>query len=957
MPDWPTGTVTFLFTDIEGSTRLWEQQAEAMQVAFQRQEAILRQAITAQDGYAYKMIGDAFQAAFQTAPAALEASVAAQRALHAEHWPLPEPLRVRMALHTGVVEERGDDYVGPVLNRVARLMAAGHGGQILLTATTRELVQDALPTGTSLRDLHEHRLKDLVRPEHVFQVVAPGLPADFPALTSLAHRPNNLPEQLTTFVGREHEIVEVTRLLAGTHLLTLIGPGGTGKTRLTLEVAARVVDDFADGAWPVELAPLTDPTLVTQGVATALEVREVPGRSLRDVLIDYLRYKQLVLVLDNCEHLVDACATLVDTLLRSCPKLKILASSRESLGIAGETVFRVPSLAVPELREAPDSTGAPPAAGLSSPAALARYPAVRLFVERAQTALPGFELTSTNGPAVAQICRRLDGIPLAIELAAARVRVLTAEQIAARLGDRFRLLTGGSRTAVPRQQTLRALIDWSWELLSEPECMLLRRLSVFAGGWTLDAAERVGGDPDGSAGRDPASESSVPAENVLDVLSQLVNKSLVVVEQTQGTEARYRLLETIRQYARDKLLEVGEAAEVRDRHLQFYLAYAEAAEPYLVGPEMLAWLDRLETEHDNLRAALAWALERDADLALRLAGAIGLFWDRRAYTTEGQRWLRSTLDRIDEVPPVEGEAARGRVAATAKSLVRLGLLEMDQGHNTAARSTLERGVRLARAAGDPQVEAFGLGLLALTSAVEGDLLAALATVEACETLCREHGYTWQRVLPLALRGGLAMQQPGDMAAGRADLEESVRLARAQGNPWISVTTHYNMGTILSLSGDPGEARSWLEEGVALSQHMHDRRFATAGRSQVAHLLRRQGNYAEATSLYHETIGHWLEFGNRGALAHEIESLAFIDIAQSQHPQGMLRAAWLLGVAEAMREAADAAMAAFERPEYDEAVSELRAQLDEATLMNAWAEGRAMTLEQAIAYALREAEVD
>src|SRR5579859_796700 len=477
----PAETVIFLFTDIEGSTQMWERRQQAMQAPLARHDALLRQAVADHNGHIVKMTGDGCHAAFAGALEGALAALQAQQALAAEAWPeiAPDALRVRMGLYAGEAEARAGDYYGSSVNRAARLMSVAHGGQILISAAAADLLRDRLPHGVALRDLGEHRLKDLSRPERVLQLTAAGLRADFPPIKSLNSFMHNLPVQLTPFIGRERELVEIDRLLAGTHLLTLTGSGGTGKTRLSLQAAAALLPDFADGAWLVELAPLADPALVAQSAATALGVRETGGRPMLEALADYLRAKQLLLILDNCEHLVAACAGLAEQLLRQCPRLKILASSREALGIAGETTYPVPSLSLPA------------AAGGSGAEALSQSEAASLFVDRAQAALPTFALTDDNAAAVATVCRRLDGIPLAIELAAARVRLLRVDEIAARLDDRFRLLTGGSRTALPRQQTLRALIDWSYDLLTEPERALLRRLAVFAGGWTLEAAEAV----------------------------------------------------------------------------------------------------------------------------------------------------------------------------------------------------------------------------------------------------------------------------------------------------------------------------------------------------------------------------------------------------------------------------------------------------------------------------------
>ncbi len=486
MPDTlPTGTVTFLFTDIEGSSARWEKHEAAMSPALARHDALLRESFAAHGGHAFKTVGDAFCAVFATAPDAVAAALLAQQKLVAEPWDAAlGGVRVRMAVHTGAAEMREADYFGPPLNRVARLLSIGHGGQALLSQPTFELVRDHLPAGADLRDLDLHRLKDLQRPEHVYQLLHPALPADFPKLKSLDPLTNNLPIQATSFVGREKEIKEVKALLAKTRLLTLTGSGGAGKTRLSLQVAADLVEGEGDGVWLAEFAPLSDPGLVPQTVAQALGVREEPGRPITQTLVDFLKPKSLLLVLDNCEHVLDAAAQLCDAILRACPNVRIIASSREGLNIAGETTYRIPSLTVPDLRQT------------ATPESLSQYEAVRLFIERAQAAQPAFSVTNANAPAVAQICHRLDGIPYAIELAAAKVRALSAEQISARLDDRFRLLTGGSRTALPRQQTLRAMIDWSYDLLSPEEQTLLRRLSVFAGGWTLEAAEAVCADPE-----------------------------------------------------------------------------------------------------------------------------------------------------------------------------------------------------------------------------------------------------------------------------------------------------------------------------------------------------------------------------------------------------------------------------------------------------------------------------
>jgi predicted ATPase/class 3 adenylate cyclase len=628
-PSLPTGTMTFLFTDIEGSTRLWAQQPEAMDPAVSRHFALAAEIVVQHDGIVVKhrLEGDSLFAVFPRALDAVAAAAALQRALHAEPWPAAISLRVRIAVHTGDAVVRDGDYLGAVVNRCARLRSAAHGGQVLLSSVTQELVRGHLSQGLSLRDLGAHRLKDQLEPEHIFQLLHPDLPADFPPLRSLQAFVHNLPRQLTSFIGRDGEMAEIKQLLSKTALLTLTGAGGCGKTRLALQVAADVLEEFEEGVWLVELAALADSTLVPQTVAAALGVREEPGRPLTETLIDYLRPRQVLLLLDNCEHLLSASAQLADTSLRACPRLRVLVTSREGLGIAGETTYRVPSLSLPDLQHLPPV------------AALSQFEATRLFVDRAAAAVPSFTLNEQNAPSVAEVCYRLDGIPLAIELAAARVKALPVEQITRRLDDRFRLLTGGSRAALPRQQTLRATIDWSYDLLSEAERMLLRRLSVFAGGWTLEAAEAVG------AGE------GINDDEVQELLTTLVEKSLVLYEEQRG-EARYRLLETVRQYSRERLLESGEMQVVCSRHASFYLNFAEQAEPELRRSDQVGWLNRLDVEHDNLRAALEWSLlgDNQGEVGLRLAGALWWFWLVRSHFTEGRNWLDAAVSRAVDAP-------------------------------------------------------------------------------------------------------------------------------------------------------------------------------------------------------------------------------------------------------------------------------------------------------------------
>ena len=918
----PSGTVTFLFTDIEGSTKLAQEYPKEMPALLARHNEILHQSIQAYQGFVFRIVGDSFSAAFDTAIDALYAALDAQRKLQNERWS-PAPIKVRMGLHTGTAQLKDDlhgaFYEGyATLALTQRIMSVGHGGQILLSQTTHDLVNDRQPAETELRDMGEHRLKDIFKPEHLYQVAAANLLSEFPSLKTLDTQNHNLPEQFTSFIGREHEITEAQKLLASTRILTFIGPGGTGKTRLSLQIAADQLSEFKDGVWLIELARLANPTYVVSTIASTFNLREVHGMSLMDIIIDYLRGKQLLLILDNCEHLVEACAQISDQLLHNCPNLKIVASSREALGISGETVYRVPSLSLPEEVQGPQDFGN-----------LLNYEATRLFTERAIRANPQFTLTKDNAPHVTQICSRLDGIPLAIELAAARVKLFTPQQIAERLDDRFKLLTGGSRTALPRQQTLRALIDWSYFTLNETEQHALCRLAVFSGGWSFEAAESVLGEME-----------------AMDGLSGLVNKSLVNVEEQDG-ESRYRYLETIRQYALEKLLETSESAETRDRHLAYFMEYAKNAEEHFVTEQRPLWVNRFEMDHDNFRSALGWALESAPQSALQMVSSLSAFWLSRSYMTEGCSWCQVAISRAEALS-LTGPTMD---SARAQAYSALAMLSINHGEHQKGQAAARKGVALERKLDHPLQLARALHFLGMSSAFSGDVTEAFQSLHESEAICRKFGYKDELASVLQSLAYATMEIHGSQAAEQLQsyMEESLALSQGSPDPEAAVRTEGILAKLAFYRGDLTEARKHADLMLDLHREMGDQLSVTGHQSGMAHVARQLGNFEEALALYRETLRDWQKIGHRGAVAHQLECFAFIAKAQEQGE----RAVKLIGAAEALRETSHSPITPQERVEYDNEVASLRAGMDEKTFLSLWAEGRAMTMQQAIEFALEE----
>ena len=811
-PNDALGPTTFLASDIEGSTRLWEGQPREMSRALIRHDALVRQAIEDAGGRVFKTVGDGFFACFPTVAGALEAALAAQRSLAAEGWDTDRPIKVRMALHAGHAEVRDGDFFGPTINRLARLLAIGHGGQILLSETAAALSREGMPAGLALREMGRHRLKDLDQAEAVSMLAHPELEAEFLPLKSLDALPNNLPRQLTNFVGREAEMADVGELLARSTLVTLTGAGGTGKTRLALQIAADALEEFPDGVWLIELAPLRDEGLVPQAIAAVVGVREGANLPVAKALVEGLRDRRVLLVLDNCEHLLAACAKIVDDLLRVAPGVKVVATSREPLNLAGEALYRVPILAVGKGK-------------VETAVGAMRLDAVRLLVDRARLSDPRFELSDRFASAAVAVCRRLDGIPLAIELAASRVKVLSLDQIAARLDDRFRLLTAGSRTALPRQQTLKATIDWSFELLEPSEQILLRRVSVFAGGYSLEAAEEV------------CADEILEGWEVLDGLMRLVDKSLVVHE-ADDLDARYRLLESVRQYGAEKLPpEEGEAT--RERHCRHYAALVMEAEEGLLGPDQALWLERLEREHDNVRAALAFCRTRPdrCEESLGIVAAIGRFWTVRGYLSEGREWIEGVL-ACAPGGPSEAKAGAWRTA---------GQLAYWQGDSAAGRRFGEESLAICRALGDESGEAKSLFRVGFACLAEGDLAAARARFEEALALGVRIGDKGGIPHLLNAMGEVAYAE-GDLVEAKARYRDALERFRGFGDARSIASVLKNLANVARDVRDFPTAQAHLAEGLALREGLGNATGVAATLDAFGVLAAAQGRLERATFL-------------------------------------------------------------------------------------------------------------
>jgi predicted ATPase/class 3 adenylate cyclase len=950
----PAGIVTFLFTDIEGSTRLWERDRAAMSRAARRHDAILDAAIANHNGVLFKHVGDAVQAAFSTPIDAVAAAVEAQRALATEAWPETGPIRVRMAIHSGEAapDSRGDYHQVASLNRLARLMASGHGGQVLLSDRIRQAASKALPDSVTLRDLGRHRLRDLLEPELITQLVIDGLPSDFPPLKTLEGHPTNLPTLLTALLGRDEELSSIANLFVsdGTRLITLVGPGGVGKTHLALQAAADLVDDFEDGVWLVRLGTVNEPHMILPAVAATVGVREGGGLDLREALMHWLDDKRLLFVFDNVEQVIAGAPAIAD-LLAERPQVRILATSRQRLGVGGERILPVQPLALAPVQ----ATSVDDIAGSA---------AVRLFVERARAIDPGFELNDRNATTIAGLCARLDGLPLAIELAAAQLRVRTLPELVADLDRRFDLLIGGKREALTHQQSLEATIDWSYELLDPAAQRLLRLVSVFPGGWSPDAAEQV------AAG----------VGSVRECLTALSEQSLIRRSVLPDDSSRWSMLESIRAFGRKRLQEAGEAAPAQDRHLDWCLAFAEEAGSHLDGGEQERWLARLDLEHDNARAALRWAADTsDVKRMLALATVLAPYWQTRGFLSEGRRWLESALQESDQTSStgLSAMVEAGVLAQTQGDLLaaqswytraldvarsiedrgressllnNLGAAALEQGDLDEAERRFADGLLLAEALGDERRRANALANLGATAHYRGDVELALQRYLECLRIWRNVGDA-RGIADMLLNVLLLLAPvPVERQRARAAGEESLRLFRELGEATGEALGLSGLGLIASGEGDLDLAASLHAESLQLARRIEDLATEARALGNLAVIELDRGNFDQAEDLLRLHLEAVNRLGDLDGVAFSLEAFAALYAARMDDE----RAARLYGAAGALRNRIALAVPP-ESLQRHESVAKTLAERLEDRYPDLVAEGSTLDPAQATLEALRRSE--
>lgn len=847
----PEGQVTFLFTDIEGSTKLSQQFPDKLPAALEKHHSILIKEIESNNGFIFQNVGDAFCCAFGSSEDAVKAAIEIQLNLANEKWDEAE-ITVRIGIHCGNAEWNGRNYMGYItLARAARVMSAAYGGQILVSNDAYESLKDNSFTVNerdfSFRDLGERRLKDVILPIRLYQVIGAGLREDFPPLMTLDARPNNLPIQLTSFIGREKEMKDVKEALKLNRLVTLASAGGSGKTRLALQTAAEVIDEYENGVWFVDLAAVNDPALLLSTMIDALGIEEESKKTEERSLIDFLKDKEILILLDNCEQLIDTCADLTERLLSSCPNLKIIATSREALNCAGEQTYRIPSLTQPE----PNSA--------DTPEQLAQYESVRLFIERALAVNPAFRITNENSTALAEVCSRLDGIPLAIELAAARTRVLTVDKIHERLDDRFNLLTGGRRTALPRQQTLRALIDWSYDLLSEKERILWSRLSVFSGGWTLEAAEVV------------CSDETISKIEILDLLGQLTEKSVIIFDETRN---RYRILESIRHYGIEKL---SDGNEIFLRHLNYFSELSERAVPELSGVNTKLWMDKIDVDHSNFICAIEWSVKNNnSEKGAVIASALGRFWSTKGHYSTGIRLNENILQSY------------GALSESLKSTLLnwIGVLKYSQGDYEQAKKYSEESLDIFREIGDKKGISDSLNCLGRISVNQGDYEKGKKYSE--ESLAIKIEINDKKGMADSINNlGAVSYYHGDFEQAKKYFAENLDIRKTLGDKKGMALSLNNMGGILYTQGEYEQARKYFEESLNIKKEIGGKNGIADSLNNLGSLSTFQGDYEQAKKYYEESLAIRKEIGDKKGIADSLNNLGSLLSYQGEYERAKI----------------------------------------------------------------------
>ena len=911
--DLPTGTITFLLTDIEGSTELWEQYLEVMRTALIRHDAIFDAAVDGHSGVHVRPRGegDSRFAVFQDAVNAAVAAVEIQENMASENWEMPSPLRVRIGLHTGAADLRMGDYYGSAVNRSARLRGLGYGGQTLVSLTTKELVQDSLPKGVSLEDLGFHSLKGLSRSENVFQLIIPGLPHEFPALKSLENLPNNLPSQTTEFIGRDEEVEEIVEILCkrSVRLLTLTGPGGTGKTRLSQESAASMLDSFPDGVYFIPLAPISDPELVPTTIARAIGVREGGGLPPLENLKSYLKDKQLLLLLDNFEQVMDA-TTIVSELLVAAPNIKLMVTSRIPLQVRGEQELPVSPLDVPGKDMAFDE--------------IERIECVKMFVILAQAASPRFEINKENSAAIAEICRRLDGLPLAIEIAAARSRMLSPQAMLKRLDESLKLLTGGPRDLPARQQTLRGAIDWSYDLLEPDDRRLFARLGIFVGGFTLEAAEAVCNPKDDL--------------DVFTGIETLLNNSLLKLANPGQDEPRFELLQTMREYALEQLIDMGELEEFRQLHAGYFNQKSDEIMWQLYSTNSVEYLRVLETEQDNFRAALHWSLESPdrIGVGIQIAYHIFWFWYRYGHFHEGRDWCERLLSRTDDM---------GRHPLRAMVLATIGMMAMWEGDlNVAVDYSLE-SLEIWRVLEEPEGMGFSLLTVGVVLLNQGQDDRARPYLEESIEVFGGIGATWIEGTALVHLGNAALGQ-GDIEAALDYLEKGEKIARQVGDPWQIAFAVNNRGEVARVLGEYDKAHRYYIE----TEQYYLQADAKGDQARLVHTLayiaQHEGDLETAEAKFRESLESFLELGNKRGIAECLAGLAGLAAERGEYQWAVP----LLAASEALLTSFGAAWWPADRVEFERSLEILRIAIEPGEFEDLWNQGVKFSLEEAVNYA-------